>query len=71
MPVTYLAASMPRLPAGWQQEHVETLVRQYQQGFINRFSRGRLEVVDAPHNMEPVIPDKIIAETRRVVELAR
>jgi pimeloyl-ACP methyl ester carboxylesterase len=71
VPVTYLAARMPQLPAGWQQEHVETLVRQYQQGFINRFSRGRLEVVDAPHHMEPVIPDKIIAETRRVVELAR
>jgi pimeloyl-ACP methyl ester carboxylesterase len=71
VPVTYLAARMPRLPAGWQQEHVETLVRQYQQGFINRFSQGRLEVVDAPHHMEPVIPDKIIAETRRVVELAR
>jgi pimeloyl-ACP methyl ester carboxylesterase len=71
VPVTYLAARMPQLPAGWQQEQVESLVRQYQQGFINRFSQGRLEVVDAPHHMEPVIPDKIVAETRRIVELAR
>jgi pimeloyl-ACP methyl ester carboxylesterase len=71
VPVIYLAARMPQLPAGWQQKQVETLVRQYQHGFINRFSQGRLEVVDAPHHMEPVIPDKIVAETRRIVELVR
>lgn len=71
VPVTYLAARVPRFREGWPQATIEALIRQQQQAFVGRFSQGQLEITDAPHHMEPVIPEKIVAETRRVIELAR
>jgi hypothetical protein len=38
-------------------------------GFIRRFSPGRLTWVDAPHFMEPEVPDEIAA-VREVARLA-
>jgi pimeloyl-ACP methyl ester carboxylesterase len=71
VPVTYLAAAIPQFRDDWSQEAIDAVIRQHQQAFVGRFSQGRLEIVDAPHHMEPVIPDKIVAETRRVIQLAR
>ena len=37
--------------------------------YVHRFSPGRRIEVDAPHYMEPVIPDQIAQEVRRVIEV--
>jgi pimeloyl-ACP methyl ester carboxylesterase len=71
IPVTYLAARIPDLPQGWPEEAIAALIRQHQQAFVSRFSQGRFEVVDAPHAMEAVIPERIVAETQRVIELTQ
>jgi hypothetical protein len=38
---------------------------------VDRFSPGTLKRVDAPHFMEPVIPDQIVEELRGVIAAAR
>jgi pimeloyl-ACP methyl ester carboxylesterase len=67
IPVTYLAADPVQVPPGWPARRFRAAVRREQRAFIGRFSRGRLVVVDAPHYMEPVIPERIAREVRRVV----
>ena len=62
IPMTYLASnessSDPKEEAAWR-----TLLRE----FVSRFSPGRLIYVDAPHYMEPEIPDRIAREIERVI----
>lgn len=42
-----------------------------QAAYVDRFSPGKLVWVDAPHFMEPAIPDQIAEALREVIELAR
>jgi hypothetical protein len=42
-------------------------VRSAQRQFVGHFSPGRLVVVAAPHYMEPIIPERIAREVRRVI----
>ena len=67
IPVTYLAASEPDIPPSWPIRKMRKLIREQQRAFVNAFPRGRLRVVDAPHFMEPVIPELIAEEVRRVL----
>ena len=41
-------------------------IREAQERFLGRFSRSELVVVDAPHYMEPVIPDRIASEITEI-----
>ncbi len=61
IPVTYIGITSflpPRITA---------TIRRAQRAFVGRFSPGRLVVVDAPHSMAPVIPDRIAREVERVI----
>ena len=62
IPMTYLASSEsssdPKEDAAWRK-----LLRE----FVSQFSPGRLIYVDAPHYMEPEIPDRIAREIERVI----
>jgi pimeloyl-ACP methyl ester carboxylesterase len=71
IPVTYLAADPVQVPPGWPARRFRRAVRREQRAFVGRFSRGRLAIVDAPHYMEPVIPERIAREVRRVVAETR
>ena len=42
-------------------------VRNNQRDFVARLSPGRLLIVDTPHCMEPVIPERIAREVHRVI----
>ena len=39
-----------------------------QRRFLDRFPEGELVIVDAPHYMEPVIPDRIAEEVMEVAD---
>ena len=41
-----------------------------QAAYVERFSPGERVEVDAPHFMEPVVPDEIAAAVRRVIDRA-
>ena len=67
IPVTYLAS----IPEGYDTqgygEEYDTKIVSLQQDYVDRFSPGTLKKVDAPHFMEPVIPDRIAEELRLVI----
>lgn len=65
IPVTYIAAAVS-LPS-----QIEAAIRTAQRAFVARFTPGRLTVVDAPHNMVPVIPERIAREVERVIAAGR
>ena len=71
IPVTYLAS----IPEGYQTEEFgekyQAKIVKVQQAYVDRFSPGILKKVDAPHYMEPVIPDRIAEELRGVIAAAR
>lgn len=60
IPVTYIAA------AGDFPPRILAAIRNAQRAFVDRFSPGRLIVLDVPHSMERVIPERIAREVRRV-----
>ena len=60
IPVTYIAQGAGLPP------RIEAAIRKAQQTFVNRFSPGRLIVLDVPHSMERVIPERIAREVERV-----
>ena len=60
IPVTYIAT------AGAFPPKILTAIRKAQRAFVDRFSPGRLIVLDVQHRMEPVIPERIAREVRRV-----
>jgi pimeloyl-ACP methyl ester carboxylesterase len=64
IPVTYIAASL-EAPA-----RITAAIRKAQRAFVDRFSPGRLIVLDVPHAMEPVIPERIAREVERVIAAA-
>lgn len=65
IPVTYIAATVS-LPA-----KVEAAIRRAQRAFVARFSPGRMIVVDAPHDMVRVIPERVAREVERVIAVAK
>lgn len=65
IPVTYIAAAVSLPPK------IEAAIRRAQRAFVSRFSPGRMIVVDAPHHMAPVIPERIAQEVERVIAGAK
>ena len=61
IPVTYIAAKLIVAPK------IASVIRRAQQAYVKRFSPGRRVVVDAPHNMVPVVPEVIVREIERVI----
>jgi hypothetical protein len=51
-----------------QYQKLKEQILQAQQRFLDLFPQGELVVVDAPHYMEPVIPDRIAEEIASVAE---
>jgi pimeloyl-ACP methyl ester carboxylesterase len=65
IPLTFLASSdLPPEP------QIARAVRAGQRRYTAMFSPGRFIVLDVPHYMEPVIPDRIADEVRRVIASA-
>jgi pimeloyl-ACP methyl ester carboxylesterase len=69
VPLIYLASQQdrrdePHVP-GYNEE-----IHQLLQGFVDRFARGELIWVDAPHFLEPAAPDEIEAALRQVTASA-
>ena len=70
IPVIYLTAEQdPRNTTGIPE--YEALVLDVLAGYVDRFSPGEIRSVDAPHFMEPVVPDDIADAVLDVVELTR
>ena len=72
IPVTYLASETE----GFEDyvlasPEYQRLVPEVQAAYVERFSPGVLKRVDAPHYMEPVIPDEIADEVRAVIAEGR
>ena len=67
IPVTYLATRVLELPPSFPRAAITAAERRMQRDFLDRFSPGRLVLVDSPHYMEPEIPGRIAREVRRVV----
>lgn len=72
IPVTYLASDTE----GYEDNdygipEYDHRILQLQAAYVDRFSPGLLKRVDAPHFMEPVIPDQITDETRAVIATAQ
>lgn len=67
MPVTYIATTLS-LELSPQ---IRTAIRRAQRAFVRRFTPGRLIVLDVPHDMEPVVPERITAEVERVITAAK
>jgi pimeloyl-ACP methyl ester carboxylesterase len=71
IPVTLVALEQPDVGFVSSPEEYEDITRQIlkaQHRFLDLFPRGRLVVVDAPHFMEPVIPEQIAEEIATVAE---
>ena len=70
IPVTYLAS----IPEGYDTEdfgeEYNAKIVKLQQGTSIGSPPARLKKVDAPHFMEPVIPDQIAEELRAVIAVA-
>jgi pimeloyl-ACP methyl ester carboxylesterase len=67
IPVTLLGTSELQIPSDLPVEEITDLTRRLQRDFVDRFGEGELVLVDAPHFMEPAIPDRIAAELDRLI----
>ena len=69
IPVTLIVPEKPEIVVSSAEEYAATKARilAAQRRFLDRFPEGELVIVDAPHYMEPVIPDRIADE---VIEVA-
>jgi len=70
IPVTYLASDTE----GYEDNdygipEYDRRILELQAAYVDRFAPGKLIRVDAPHFMEPAIPDQIAAEVEAVIEL--
>ena len=73
IPVTLVGLEDPEVDFVSDAEQYQKLkeqIMQAQQRFLDHFPQGELVVVDAPHYMEPVIPDRIAEEIASVAERA-
>jgi pimeloyl-ACP methyl ester carboxylesterase len=72
IPVVYLASEQePRDQKDYESPAYDSRILDAQRAYVDRFSPGILRWVDAPHFMEPVVPDVIADAVREVHELAR
>ena len=71
IPATYIGAKVIELPPSYPRAEITAAERRLQRDFLDRFSPGRLVLVDSPHYMEPEIPARIAREVRRVVAATR
>ena len=65
MPVTYIGIESQLGPK------ITAVIRNAQRAFVDRFSPGRLIVLDVPHSMQSVIPERIAREVRGVIRAAK
>lgn len=71
IPVVYLASRQePRDENSYESPEYDARILKAQADYVERFSPGILRWVDAPHFMEPVVPDVIADAVREVGELA-
>ena len=71
VPMIYLASKQePRIEYEWTTPAYDERYPGVLQAFVNRFTPGELRWVDAPHYMDPVVPDQIAQAVRDVDELA-
>ena len=67
IPVTYIAVKRLDLPPSYPRKKITAAERNLQRDFLERFSPGRLVVVDTDHHMEPVIPGRIARAVEGVI----
>ena len=65
MPVTYIGIK------SFLEPRITAVIRRAQRAFVERFSPGRLIVLDVPHSMTSVIPERIAREVERVIGATR
>ena len=71
IPVVYLASEQePRNQNSYESPEYDARILGVQKAFVERFSPGILRWVDAPHFMEPVVPEVIADAVREVDQLA-
>jgi pimeloyl-ACP methyl ester carboxylesterase len=71
VPLVYLASQQePRDQNDYQSPAYDARIIPTQKAFVARFAPGQFRWVDAPHFMEPVVPDQIAQAVRDVVALA-
>jgi pimeloyl-ACP methyl ester carboxylesterase len=71
IPAIYLASQQePRNENDYESPEYDARILDAQAAFVDRFSPGILRWVDAPHFMEPVVPDVIADAVREVDRLA-
>ena len=72
IPVTYIASEDVEVGPGiYGREAIQRAIdalRKRQQALVDRFAPGKLIILDVPHFMEPVIPDRIAEEVLEVIE---
>lgn len=66
VPLTYIGTTQIDLPS--PVKAMTAAIRAGQRRFVDRFSPGRLILLDVPHYMEPVIPDRIAREVELVIK---
>ena len=72
IPVIYLASKLePRDVNDYGSPEYDRRVLTAQADYVDRFSPGKVRWVDAPHFMEPVVPDEIADAVREVATMAR
>lgn len=69
IPMTFLASTLEPIETQGSPEW-NTAVPGLREAFVARYSPGELIFVDAPHYMEPVIPDQMVDVIRDVVSKA-
>jgi pimeloyl-ACP methyl ester carboxylesterase len=71
IPVVYLASKQePRNENNYESPEYDARILDAQAAYVDRFSPGILQWVDAPHFMEPIVPDVIADAVREVDQLA-
>ena len=71
IPVIYLASEQePRNQNDFESPAYDAHILDAQKAYVDRFSPGILQWVDAPHFMEPAVPDVIADAVREVNHLA-
>jgi pimeloyl-ACP methyl ester carboxylesterase len=70
IPLTLIGLENPEgdVTSADQYQKLKEQILQAQQRFLDHFPQGKLVIVDAPHFMEPVIPDRIAEEIASVTE---
>lgn len=72
IPVIYLAAKhQPWNLNDYDSPAYDRRILNAQADYVDRFSPGKLLWVDAPHFMEPIVPDEIAEAVRDVASMAR